>query len=150
MFIALLLRAMKRDVNLKRVAAFSKRLLQVTIKLHFLCRFHFIDTTTDFCLFRLHFSSHHNMPVHAFFFFPNFLKPDHLYGNFLFSVLLVIVTTTICLLSLHCEYILRIFYSLAKYSFDQKNSSALFTCLTGTRSCRTSLLMRNLNTLRML
>lgn len=36
MFIALLLRAMKRDVNLKRVAAFSKRLLQVIIKLHFL------------------------------------------------------------------------------------------------------------------
>lgn len=29
MFIGLLLRAMKNDVNLKRVAAFSKRLLQV-------------------------------------------------------------------------------------------------------------------------
>ncbi|KAK7389691.1 hypothetical protein VNO78_24949 [Psophocarpus tetragonolobus] len=32
MFIALLLRAMKRDVNLKRVAAFSKRLLQVALQ----------------------------------------------------------------------------------------------------------------------
>lgn len=29
MFIGLLLRAMKSDMNLKRVAAFSKRLLQV-------------------------------------------------------------------------------------------------------------------------
>lgn len=45
MFIALLLRAMKRDVNLKRVAAFSKRLLQVIIKLHFLYVFLFIYTT---------------------------------------------------------------------------------------------------------
>jgi ribosome biogenesis protein MAK21 len=42
MFIALILRAMKRDVNLKRVAAFSKRLLQVIIKLPFLYRFLFI------------------------------------------------------------------------------------------------------------
>lgn len=32
MFIGLLLRAMKSDVNLKRVAAFSKRLLQVCSK----------------------------------------------------------------------------------------------------------------------
>ncbi|XP_020226115.1 CCAAT/enhancer-binding protein zeta [Cajanus cajan] len=32
MFIALLLRAMKRDVNLKRVAAFSKRLLQIALQ----------------------------------------------------------------------------------------------------------------------
>lgn len=30
MFIGLLLRAMKNDVNLKRVSAFSKRLLQVS------------------------------------------------------------------------------------------------------------------------
>lgn len=30
MFIGLLLRAMKSDINLKRVAAFSKRLLQVS------------------------------------------------------------------------------------------------------------------------
>lgn len=34
MFIGLLLRAMKNDVNLKRVAAFSKRLLQVIKILH--------------------------------------------------------------------------------------------------------------------
>ncbi|CAA0829454.1 Unknown protein [Striga hermonthica] len=33
MFIALLLRAMKNDINLKRVAAFSKRLLQVALQL---------------------------------------------------------------------------------------------------------------------
>ncbi|KAL1293724.1 hypothetical protein AAHE18_19G092200 [Arachis hypogaea] len=33
MFVALLLRAMKRDVNLKRVAAFSKRLLQVALQM---------------------------------------------------------------------------------------------------------------------
>ncbi|KAK7294502.1 hypothetical protein RJT34_17391 [Clitoria ternatea] len=32
MFIALLLRAMKRDVNIKRVAAFSKRLMQVALQ----------------------------------------------------------------------------------------------------------------------
>ncbi|KAJ1408291.1 CCAAT-binding factor [Sesbania bispinosa] len=32
MFIALLLRAMKRDVNLKRVSAFSKRLLQIALQ----------------------------------------------------------------------------------------------------------------------
>ncbi|KAH1149412.1 hypothetical protein GLYMA_16G012100v4 [Glycine max] len=32
MFIALLLRAMKRDINLKRVAAFSKRLLQIALQ----------------------------------------------------------------------------------------------------------------------
>lgn len=32
MFIALILRAMKRDVNIKRVAAFSKRLLQVALQ----------------------------------------------------------------------------------------------------------------------
>ncbi|PNX94172.1 CCAAT-binding factor, partial [Trifolium pratense] len=32
MFIALILRAMKRDVNLKRVAAFSKRLLQIALQ----------------------------------------------------------------------------------------------------------------------
>ncbi|OIW20777.1 hypothetical protein TanjilG_23143 [Lupinus angustifolius] len=32
MFVGLLLRAMKRDVNLKRVAAFSKRLLQVALQ----------------------------------------------------------------------------------------------------------------------
>ncbi|XP_027337939.1 CCAAT/enhancer-binding protein zeta [Abrus precatorius] len=32
MFIALLLRAMKRDVNLKRVTAFSKRLLQIALQ----------------------------------------------------------------------------------------------------------------------
>ncbi|TKY64219.1 CCAAT/enhancer-binding protein zeta [Spatholobus suberectus] len=32
MFIALLLRAMKRDVNLKRVAAYSKRLLQIALQ----------------------------------------------------------------------------------------------------------------------
>ncbi|KAG5008950.1 hypothetical protein JHK87_017465 [Glycine soja] len=32
MFIALLLRAMKRDVNLRRVAAFSKRLLQIALQ----------------------------------------------------------------------------------------------------------------------
>lgn len=31
MFIGLLLRAMKSDVNLKRVAAFAKRVLQVSI-----------------------------------------------------------------------------------------------------------------------
>lgn len=31
MFIALLLRAMKNDINIKRVAAFAKRLLQVCI-----------------------------------------------------------------------------------------------------------------------
>lgn len=83
MFIALLLRAMKRDVNLKRVAAFSKRLLQVIIKLHFLYVFLLIHTL-NFCFFRLHFSSHHSMPVLAFSFFPNFLKPDHLYGNYFF------------------------------------------------------------------
>lgn len=34
MFIGLLLRAMKNDLNLKRVAAFAKRLLQVNTKLH--------------------------------------------------------------------------------------------------------------------
>jgi hypothetical protein len=34
MFIGLLLRAMKSDVNLKRVAAFAKRVLQVSIELH--------------------------------------------------------------------------------------------------------------------
>ncbi|MED6118926.1 hypothetical protein PIB30_007086 [Stylosanthes scabra] len=33
MFVGLLLRAMKRDVNLKRVAAFSKRLLQVALQM---------------------------------------------------------------------------------------------------------------------
>lgn len=44
MFIGLLLRAMKRDVNLKRVAAFSKRLLQVIVQLHFLCLSPFITT----------------------------------------------------------------------------------------------------------
>lgn len=33
MFIALLLRAMKNDINVKRVAAFAKRLLQVPIEL---------------------------------------------------------------------------------------------------------------------
>ncbi|KAH6773344.1 CCAAT-binding factor [Perilla frutescens var. frutescens] len=33
MFIALLLRAMKNDINIKRVAAFSKRLLQVALQL---------------------------------------------------------------------------------------------------------------------
>lgn len=32
MFIALLLRAMKNDINIKRVAAFAKRLLQVRIE----------------------------------------------------------------------------------------------------------------------
>ncbi|KAI5417338.1 hypothetical protein KIW84_042082 [Lathyrus oleraceus] len=32
MFIALILRAMKKDVNIKRVAAFSKRLLQVALQ----------------------------------------------------------------------------------------------------------------------
>lgn len=31
MFIGLLLRAMKNDINLKRVAAFAKRLLQVSL-----------------------------------------------------------------------------------------------------------------------
>lgn len=35
MFIGLLLRAMKNDVNLKRVAAFAKRILQVSNKIHF-------------------------------------------------------------------------------------------------------------------
>ena len=35
MFIGLLLRAMKNDVNLKRVAAFAKRMLQVSNKTHF-------------------------------------------------------------------------------------------------------------------
>ena len=35
MFIGLLLRAMKNDVNLKRVAAFAKRMLQVSNKIHF-------------------------------------------------------------------------------------------------------------------
>lgn len=34
MFIGLLLRAMKNDINLKRVAAFSKRLLQVCDAFH--------------------------------------------------------------------------------------------------------------------
>lgn len=34
MFIGLLLRAMKNDINLKRVAAFSKRMLQVGNTLH--------------------------------------------------------------------------------------------------------------------
>lgn len=34
MFIGLLLRAMKSDVNLKRVAAFAKRVLQVSNKMH--------------------------------------------------------------------------------------------------------------------
>jgi ribosome biogenesis protein MAK21 len=34
MFIGLLLRAMKSDVNLKRVAAFAKRVLQVSNELH--------------------------------------------------------------------------------------------------------------------
>lgn len=36
MFIGLLLRAMKNDINLKRVAAFSKRLLQVCDSIDFL------------------------------------------------------------------------------------------------------------------
>lgn len=36
MFIGLLLRAMKNDINLKRVAAFSKRLLQVCNIIKFL------------------------------------------------------------------------------------------------------------------
>lgn len=38
MFVGLLLRAMKSDVNLKRASAFSKRLLQVgsAMELHFL------------------------------------------------------------------------------------------------------------------
>lgn len=35
MFIGLLLRAMKNDVNVKRVAAFSKRLLQVCSRCKF-------------------------------------------------------------------------------------------------------------------
>lgn len=37
MFIALVLRAMKNDINIKRVAAFSKRLLQVCIKIYHVC-----------------------------------------------------------------------------------------------------------------
>lgn len=93
MFIALLLRAMKRDVNLKRVAAFSKRLLQVITKLQFLYLFHSVDSAIDFCLFRLHFSSHHNMPAHAFSFFLNSLKLDHLYGNYIFSVIVIVTIT---------------------------------------------------------
>lgn len=52
MFIALLLRAMKKDVNLKRVAAFSKRLMQVIIKLHFLYVF-FLIHTTEFLFFQI-------------------------------------------------------------------------------------------------
>lgn len=40
-FIGLLLRAMKNDINLRRVAAFSKRLLQVcdSVDLLFACGF---------------------------------------------------------------------------------------------------------------
>lgn len=82
MFIALLLRAMKRDINIKRVAAFSKRLLQVLIKLCFLCILLLLyDNITDFYSFRLRFSSHHSMHVRAFSFFLSSLKPDHLYGK---------------------------------------------------------------------
>lgn len=35
MFIGLLSRSMKNDVNIKRVAAFSKRLLQVSAEMNF-------------------------------------------------------------------------------------------------------------------
>lgn len=41
MFIGLLLRAMKNDINLKRVAAFAKRLLQVSLSCNTLCLIRF-------------------------------------------------------------------------------------------------------------
>lgn len=50
MFIGLLLKAMKSDVNLKRVAAFAKRVMQVIIKTVLAVIFFFPEGHSSFLL----------------------------------------------------------------------------------------------------
>ncbi|KAK4395034.1 CCAAT/enhancer-binding protein zeta [Sesamum angolense] len=94
MFIALILRAMKNDINIKRVAAFSKRLLQSWFYSLTLC------TVLCCCTLltapspgRLPYSCHLNMLVDAFFCCLKSLKHDLLFGMYCFKMRLLMLMT---------------------------------------------------------
>lgn len=72
-FFALLLRAMKNDINLKRIAAFSKRLLQVCNLMSFLCFYFRCLECTKFCAFHAKVSAL-GITEKTVYFKPNFLK----------------------------------------------------------------------------